>query len=518
MLDDLGENTDRIITTLASIATLVTAAGWLFERLQSRSKKQLNYRVHWNGSITHPEGVQVTAKLRVMLDDHEIEQPELVVIRVENTGGRLSTKDLAENPVEFAFGGREIRRAVVGATYPKNLYRDFGALGDVTGEVDADATTLILPPVGLGHGHRYKLSVLLAGDHAEVTGTWGGGTLVPEAPRVRRSRRALILGGATLALLGLVIGLLIVPDRTSPAPTVAIACHRGKLTVNGSTALKPAIERLADVFKARCRSAHPDVEAQIVVNESSSGSALEELIAQGRNAPKARRSQLVMYDGAAADPDRYLARHTLGIGVFAVVAHKGTIPDVGLSLGEVRTLFNGAAARFSVVKGADLPVVLISRQDGSGTRTTFEDRVLAGPTRADVNSPDCNTFAAGKEADYMHCVKQTTEDVLDNVDELSGTIGYADAHAANSGKYPNIDIISLNGHQPDEDGVANDTYPFWAVENLYTFGEPAEGTLLKDFLAFVAGDEARSLLTKEFGYVPCSHFSNEEAAKACASK
>ncbi|SHN75161.1 PstS family phosphate ABC transporter substrate-binding protein [Cryptosporangium aurantiacum] len=517
MLSSIGDNADTILTFLTTIATLVTAAGWLFERVSSRSRKRLNYRVHWNESLTRPEGEPFADDLVLSHKGDVVKDPQVAVIRVENTGGTL-TRDDFDQPLVFGFGKRQVIHAVVGETEGAKLKNAFGELG----KEPVSTSELRLPAVEMRHGDRFKLTVLLTGVRDEVTGAWDhrdGGRLIEEERRVRRSRRGLALGGATLALLGLLLGLIIVPSDSEPR-RVAISCHAGTVSISGSTALKPAIETLAGEFKKRCREASPDAEPQILVSESGSRTALDRLVKLGTAATnqEIQRTWLVMYDGTAADPGRVLARHTLGIGIFGVVAHRGAVPDGGLSREEVQRLWDGRASTYDVVGGtADLEVKLVSRQAGSGTRATFEQTVLGKrPAAAPETSSDCNGLDPKPKSDVVHCTLRTTDDVLRVVDSLDGAIGYADVRTA--AKYPDVEVLRLDGYGPSEEDVASEAYPFWAVENLYTFGEPPAGTALKDFLAFLATDEAREILTEKFGYLPCSHFSRSEPARACASK
>ncbi|GAA3392530.1 PstS family phosphate ABC transporter substrate-binding protein [Cryptosporangium minutisporangium] len=518
MLSDIGDNADTILTFLTTIATLVTAAGWLFERVSSRNRKRLNYRVHWNESLTRPEGQPFANDLELKHKNEVVRDPQVVVIRVENTGGSLSARDF-DPPLVFGFGTRRVIHAVVAETAPRTLFA--GKADDLEAAAATGQTELPLPPVEMRHGDRFKLTVLLNGRHDRVTGSWDrrDARLIEEDKRVRRSRRGLALGGATLALLGLLLGLIIVPSDSKPRTVATIGCHAGTVSISGSTALRPAIETLAAEFEKRCRDTDPDAVPQIVISESGSRTALDTLVRLGTSATnqEIQRTRLVMYDGAAEDPGRVLARHTLGIGIFGIVAHRGAIPDGGLSRAEVRRLWDGRASTFEAVDGADQEVKLISRHPGSGTRDRFERTVLGGrPAAAPQTSSDCTGLDPRPKSDVVHCVRQTTEAVLDVVDALDGAIGYADVRAA--ARYPDVEVIRLDGYGPSEEDVASEAYPFWAVENLYTFGEPPSGTALKDFLAFVATDEARAILTDKFGYLPCSRFNRSEPARACASK
>jgi len=71
--------------------------------------------------------------------------------------------------------------------------------------------------------------------------------------------------------------------------------------------------------------------------------------------------------------------------------------------------------------------------------------------------------------------------------------------------YPNVGVVQLGGRDasPEEVNAGPHSYPFWAVEYMYTDGTPAAGSLLAAFIAYMQTDAAKSVL-QSYGNIPCS--------------
>jgi phosphate transport system substrate-binding protein len=72
-----------------------------------------------------------------------------------------------------------------------------------------------------------------------------------------------------------------------------------------------------------------------------------------------------------------LTRVPIGIDGVAIVVHASN-PITGLTSLQLRDLYGGRALDWQDVGGEPGEVLLVSREDGSGTRQLFEERVLSG--------------------------------------------------------------------------------------------------------------------------------------------
>jgi ABC-type phosphate transport system substrate-binding protein len=307
----------------------------------------------------------------------------------------------------------------------------------------------------------------------------------PPLPR-RPSRRQRWLPVAVAALLfaaGTGAGLA----GRALAPADRSDCSTGTLHLVGST----AFERTADIvrkgYQARCPDAH------IEVNAIGSNEGVRALTSANA------ASTIAMHDGYL-DPssDEVRLRGFRGFPVtlvaFAVITSKDT-NVTGLSLRDLRSIYtqDGAPTTWNRFKGgSDLPIRLVSRTEGSGTRGIFEERVLKQP-EPDLSSSDCRRKDGLRAAlRVIRCERSSQGQVLDTVNTVPGTIGYAEIHVASDARrYPNVRILALDGKMPT---ASSGTYPFVAPEMFYTYGLPPYGSAASAFLTFLGTDAARRLL------------------------
>ncbi len=139
------------------------------------------------------------------------------------------------------------------------------------------------------------------------------------------------------------------------------------LTVAGSTAFQPFAEKLAEQFMAQ----HPDVNITV----QGGGSAL------GIQAARSGAAQIGMADLVELPPE---AKELLGVtaardGIAIIVHPANTVTN--LSLEQIRGIFSGTIKNWKEVFGPDQPVRVVSREAGSGTRSSFET-IVGGITLA----------------------------------------------------------------------------------------------------------------------------------------
>jgi ABC-type phosphate transport system substrate-binding protein len=221
-------------------------------------------------------------------------------------------------------------------------------------------------------------------------------------------------------------------------------------------------------------------------------------------------SQIAMSDGPAPKGYPALAGHPVAVVVFAVVANKDA--DVyNLTLPQLRGIFSGAITNWRQVGGADLPVRIVARTPGSGTRATFDATVL-GHAEPAFSSYDCSSKDAVPTSPVIKCEAADTGTLLQRVNSVPGAIGYA--QIADAAPYPNVESVKLGGSDPDIGSVQAGTYPFWTVEYLYTHGVPVRGTLAAQFLAFMKTSTAGDILRSQ-GYTPCADPNQPLTATLC---
>jgi phosphate transport system substrate-binding protein len=223
------------------------------------------------------------------------------------------------------------------------------------------------------------------------------------------------------------------------------------LTIGGSTALLPLVKDAATEYQAT----HKDVS--ITVNGGGSGQGL---------AQAAAKSYDIGDSDILAPTYPTLVDNRVAIIGFSIVANPG-VGVKGLTKAEVKDIFLGKITNWKQVKGNDVPVVVINRTPGSGTRVVFEKTFMG----------------SDKPVEGMQL--PSTGTVAQTVIQTPGAISY-DAFSGTKGKA--IEELAIDGVAATEANVVTRKYPFWSYEHMFTVG-PASGAA-KDFIEYVKGDTA----------------------------
>lgn len=175
------------------------------------------------------------------------------------------------------------------------------------------------------------------------------------------SRRAASRRTSAAALLALVIllsGLLAGCARNHGAAAIIVA---------GSTSVQPFAEILAEAYTRE----HPDV----VIDVQGGGSSAGIMAAQSGTAA------IGMSSRALKDSEKSLWSLEIAKDGLALIVHPDN-PVRDLTLDQVRAIYAGVTKNWSEVGGANAAIHIITREEGSGTRSAFEALVMDG---AEIN-------------------------------------------------------------------------------------------------------------------------------------
>ena len=133
------------------------------------------------------------------------------------------------------------------------------------------------------------------------------------------------------------------------------------INIAGSTSVQPIAEALAIEYQ----KAHPGIVINVVGGGSTAGiQAVREGAAQigtSSRALKAEESDLIGIEIANDD--------------IAVIVNSQN-PLKSLSLIKIRKIFDGEITNWKQVGGKNRPIIVVTREEGSGTRGAFEDEVM----------------------------------------------------------------------------------------------------------------------------------------------
>jgi len=154
-----------------------------------------------------------------------------------------------------------------------------------------------------------------------------------------------------------------------------------------------------------------------------------------------------------------------------------------LTLAQLRGIYAGTIRSWREVGGADASITVITREEGSGTRDTFQERVM-GSGVGIAREALVTAYSGGLR-------KMVAED--------PNAIGYVTFSQLND----RVHAVSLDGVLPTEQTIRDATYHLQRPFLFLTRGEPAGGS--EQFLKFVLSPRGQSIARAE-GLAPVSTY------------
>jgi len=238
------------------------------------------------------------------------------------------------------------------------------------------------------------------------------------------------------------------------------------ITAVGSTALQPLVEAASEEYIA----SHPGMF--INVQGGGSGTGLSQIES---GAVQMGNSDLFAEEKSGINSQKLVDHRVAVVGV-APIVNKDT--GVGsLTTNQLIKVFTGKITNWQQLGGKNIPVTLINRSQGSGTRVTFEEYGLKG-----------KESAVAQEQDSSGTVRQI-------VSTTPGAISYVAFGYLNK----SVASVKLNGVAPTAANVKNNRWKIWSYEHIYTNGQPKG--LTKSFLSFLNSRHIQKELFQKLGYI-----------------
>jgi len=507
----MADLTHPKLVPLIVVAVIVVAAVWLSASIFRW--RRITWRDHMDTQITSdPRDARDSgpwAIWKTFTQHDTVTQPSLVLVRIRNSGFRSVSPADMKRPLTFTFPGRVVKEFTV--TDCRGVTRQMiQPPGDLSSPPAAE-NRIALPRFPMKRKAGFKLLVLLsgAGRGIVVKGQLRRGSVIHES-RVRGPLAMNVAFGCVLLLLvGVQAGFTFGQSPSQPS-----YCAGGRLALEGSTAFAPTAGKIGSAYTSACRGASISVSATATFNGlnavQESGSAAEQA-----SAATSGTTQVAMSDGPAPAGYPSLVPHAIAVIIFAAVVNRDT-NVFSLTTGQLKGVFDGTVTNWKQVGGADLPVKIVARTTGSGTRRAFDTYILGGNEPA-ASSYDCVRKNAIPDAKVTKCEVSDTDTLLSRVDSVPGAIGYAQISDAATSNSANVKTIAINGWDPSFGDVESGSYPFWTVEYLYTEGKPAPGSVTADFLTYMTGTEADDIL-RSSEYTPCVDGSESLLGSLCKER
>ncbi len=239
------------------------------------------------------------------------------------------------------------------------------------------------------------------------------------------------------------------------------------ITAVGSSAAQPLVELAGEGFTKNNPNQYVNVQG------GGTGTGLSQ-IQQG--AVDIGNSDLYAEQKSGIDASKLVDHRIAAVGMVPVVNHDVSVDS--LTIKQLRQIFSGEITNWKQVGGADLPITLINRADGSGTRASFQADVMGKAQ-----------FARAQEQDSSGMVRQI-------VDNTQGAISYLAMPYLND----TVKTLKIDNVDPTIKNIESNRWKIWSYEHLYTNGQPTGMT--KEFLDYIMTAKVQNDVVKKLRYVP----------------
>lgn len=266
-----------------------------------------------------------------------------------------------------------------------------------------------------------------------------------------------------IQLLGLIlIGVLVGFGYHNRAQTNA----GESITAVGSTALQPLVEAAGEQYSTE----HTGVF--INVQGGGSGTGLSQIQS---GAVAIGNSDIFAEEQSGIDASKLKDHRVAVVGIAPIINKKTGVTN--LTKDQLIKIFTGKITNWKAVGGKNLPIVLINRAQGSGTRKTFESYALDGRKSADSQEQDSSGLARSIVASTPGAISYVAFSYLDS----------------------SVATVTVDGVKPTEANVRNNHWKIWSYEHLYTGLHPNQ--LTNKFINYILSTAVQKKLVKQLGYI-----------------
>ena len=268
---------------------------------------------------------------------------------------------------------------------------------------------------------------------------------------------------ATILLIALFVG------------SFATALAAEKVTVTGSTTVLPLAELEAESFNGQ------QTDCQITVTGGGTGA--------GITAAGEGRSDIAMASREIKDSERSkysknnFQQFFIGYDGICIIVSK-PIYDAGvkaITKDQLKNIYAGKITNWKELKGPDTEIYAIAREDGSGTRDTFNELIMGSTT---AETPGVKTVGQG------------SAEVKTAVTGSDKAIGYVGFSYAESG---DVGVLTYEGVNPNVSNIKSGSYPLARHLYFYTWGQPTP--CAQKFIDFVLSSAGQKI-ADENGFIP----------------
>lgn len=251
---------------------------------------------------------------------------------------------------------------------------------------------------------------------------------------------------------------------TSASEASATEELSGTLSMNGSTSMEKVIKAVNGAFMEKNKG------VTVNLNLTGSGTGIQEASEGkcdiGNSSRKLKDEEAEKLDATVVGLD----------GIALVVNPANKLEDITLQ--DLAKVYSGEITNWKELGGDDKAIVVIGREDGSGTRDGFESIVMGD-----------------KEPKYAQEL-ESTGSVINAVATTDGAIGYASLANVDE----TVKALKVGGVEATEENVKSGTYEVQRPFICATL-KGSDNKLVKAYLDFILSEEGQALVLAQ-GAVP----------------
>lgn len=256
-------------------------------------------------------------------------------------------------------------------------------------------------------------------------------------------------------------------ESTTTETSTDTTAEEFTVNVSGSTSVLPLAQELADAFEAK----YPN--ARINVNGGGSSQGVKDVVEGISDIGNTSRN---LKD---SEKEYNLAEHVIAYDGIAVAVHPSN-PVTSLTTEQVQGIFKGEITNWSEVGGNDEEIVVISREDGSGTRGAFEEILKLEDDNGSLVKEDALIFNGNGGVKAALASKENA-------------IGYLSLGVVDE----SVTAVEIDGVAPSVETIKGGSYPVSRPFLMNTPQEITEGAQM--YIDFILSAEGQAIV--EEGYI-----------------
>lgn len=252
----------------------------------------------------------------------------------------------------------------------------------------------------------------------------------------------------------------------------------GSIIMVGSTSMQAYVSALAEGYM----NANPDVT--VAVEFTGSGAGIEAVLDGSADIGNSSRNLTDREKAGGA------VENVVAIEGIAVCVNSGSTVT-GLTRQQLAGIYTGVSNNWSEFGGEDMPIVVVGREAGSGTRSAFEE-----------------ILGINEQCTYAN-VLDSNGAVMAKVVSTPGAIGYISLGTADE----RVIVLQLDGVAPTAGTVKDGSYALSSPLVMATKGEiSSQNEIILSWFDYVYGKEGQEIA--EFvGVIPVGEYRKNDARR-----